>query len=146
MHTHAVAMRASCVAVALALTVACAKKEPIPQAAAVATVADVSLGRAVNSAQQVVASTDTFAPMDTIFVAVKTENTPAGTRVLARWVFTEGGTEQIVSERELTTTQAGTGYTSFFIANPGPWPAGSYQVRIGLNGEIKENKTFSVRG
>jgi len=143
MHTQVVAIKASCAAVALLLAVACAKKESVPQAA---TVADVSLGRAVNRAQQVDVPTDTFAPMDSVFAAVKTENTPAGTRILARWVFTEGGTEQIVSEKEITTTQAGTGYTSFFIANPGPWPAGSYQVRIGLNGEIKEKKAFSVRG
>lgn len=148
MHTHAVAVRASCVAVALVLTVACAKKAPAPEAGQgnAASVAAVSLGRAVNSAQQVDVPTETFAPTDTIFAAVKTENTPAGTRITARWVFAEGGAEQIVSEKELLTTQPGTGYTSFFIVNPGPWPAGSYQVRIGLNGEIKETKGFTVRG
>ncbi len=145
MRTNASAFKASCAAIALMLVVACAKKEA-NQAPATAMVTDVSLGRAVNSAQQVNVAVDTFTPSDTIFASVKTESTPVGTRISARWLFTEGGTEQVVSEKELVTNQPGTGYTSFYIVNPGPWPAGKHQVRIGLNGAMKETKGFTVRG
>jgi hypothetical protein len=98
------------------------------------------------TAQQVDRPTETFAPADTIFASVRTENTPAGTRLTARWVYTEGGTETVVSENDLLTTQSGTGWTSFHITNPGPWPAGTYEFRVGVNGEVKESKSFSVRG
>ncbi len=149
MRTNAAVVKASCAAVALLLVIACAKKAPEPhggQTSTVADVAEVSLGRTVNSARQVDVPMEDFAPADTIFASVKTENTPVGTRITARWVFTEGGAEQVVSENELLTNQPGTGYTSFHIVNPGPWPAGKYEVRIGLNGDIKKTKGFSVRG
>jgi hypothetical protein len=127
-------------------TATCAKKPAQDAPVANARVTEVSLGRAVNTAQQVDQPTSVFAPADTIFASVKTENTPAGTRITARWVYTEGGAENVVSENDLLTTQAGTGWTSFYITNPGPWPAGSYEFRVGVNGEVKESKGFSVRG
>lgn len=139
-----------CIAAVLMLAASCGNREPAPgtgQAPAVAPdVTEVSLGRAVNTAQQIDRPTEEFAPADTIYASVKTENTPAGTRILARWVYTQGGAEQVVSENELVTTEAGTGYTSFHVINPGLWPAGSYELRVGVNGEIKETKGFSVRG
>lgn len=148
MRTKALAVKLSCVSAALLLILACAKKQPEPQPGQVSTaeVAEVSLGRAVNSAQQVDVATESFSPTDTIFASVKTENTPVGTRIMARWVFTEGGAEQVISQDELLTNQPGTGYTSFHIVNPGPWPAGKYEVRIGLNGDVKKTKGFNVRG
>jgi hypothetical protein len=143
-----------CIAAALLLAASCGNREPAPGTgqtpevgrAVAPVVTEVSLGRAVNSAQQIDRPTEEFAPADTIYASIKTENTPAGTRIMARWVYTQGGAEQVVSENELVTTEAGTGYTSFHVINPSPWPAGSYEVRVGLNGEIKETKGFSVRG
>ena len=146
MRTSAVAVRSSVVLMSLVLVAGCGNKQPAQEVQPVAKIADVSLGRAVNSAHQVDVSTDTFAPGDSIFAAVKTENTPVGTRITARWVYTEGGAENVISESDLTTTVPGTGYTSFHITNPGPWPVGSYEVRVGLNGEIKETKGFRVSG
>jgi hypothetical protein len=141
------AVRSSAVILGLALVAGCGQKQPAPEAQPVAAkIAEVTLGRAVNSAHQVDHAMDTFAPTDSIFASVKTENTPAGTRISTRWVYTEGGAENIITENALTTTTAGTGYTSFHIANPGPWPAGSYEVRVGLNGEVKETKSFRVSG
>jgi hypothetical protein len=136
------------------LAVSCGNREPqprtgeTPNAGVVVApdVTEVALGRSVNTAEQVDQPTNEFTPADTIFASVKTENTPVGTRIMARWIYTEGGAEQVVSENELQTTEAGTGYTSFYLANPSPWPAGSYELRVGVNGEIKETKGFSVRG
>jgi hypothetical protein len=133
---------------------ACQKKEGTnrPDAGAPAPpreqarLTEVRLGHGVNSAHQVEQPADEFAPRDTIWASVKTESTPPETQILARWVYTEGGQEQIVAEDTHTTAQAGTGYTSFFAINPSAWPAGSYELRVGLDGEIKDTKKFSVKG
>ena len=109
-----------------------------------ASVTEVDMGRRINSAHQVEEKTDTFAPIDTLWASVRTENTPAGTRLLARWVYTEGDAEQIITEETHTTEQAGTGYTSFFAFNPDAWPVGSYELRIGVDGDIKKVKEFHV--
>jgi hypothetical protein len=146
MRSQSLAVRLSTVAVAAMLAAACAKKEPAPQVGQQAEITEVSLGKRVNTAQQVDQPTQTFTPVDTIFASVKTANTPVGTRITAVWVYTEGGADHVVSQNDLSTTQAGTGYTAFHVINPGPWPAGSYQVRVGLNGQVKETKNFSVRG
>jgi hypothetical protein len=137
-------------ALALVLAGACKGErragEPEAAGRAEARISEVELGRQVNTAHEIEQPTDTFAPGDTLFASVKTEDTPVGTRILGRWVYTEGGAEQVIAEETLTTDQPGTGYTSFHATNASPWPAGSYELRVGLNGEIKETKGFSVRG
>jgi hypothetical protein len=116
------------------------------QQAAEVRVSDLNVGRRVNSAHQIETMSDRFAPGDTVWASVRTENAPAGSRILTRWVYTEGGSEQIVAEETHTTAMAGTGYTSFFVANPVPWPAGSYEVRVSLDGEVRQTKEFRVEG
>jgi hypothetical protein len=145
MRTHSAANRIALLAVALLFVASCAKKESAPPVVEV-QVAAVDLGRGVNTAQQIDQPMDTFSPTDTIWASVRTEHTPAGTKIQARWVYTEGGAEQIVTETEHMTAKEGTGFTSFFIANPAPWPAGKYELRVGTNGKIQETKGFNVRG
>jgi hypothetical protein len=115
-----------------------------PSATPAVNIAEVEVGRRINSAHQIEQASDTFSPADTLWASVKTENTPAGTRILARWVFTEGDAEQIISEETHTTAQTGTGYTSFYAYNPSTWPPGSYELRVGVDGEIKKTKEFRV--
>jgi len=110
-----------------------------------ATVASLDTGRRINSAHQIEDGTEVFAPGDTLWASVKTEDTPAGTRILARWVYTEGDVDQIVTEETRTTANAGTGYSSFFAYNPTGWPTGSYEIRIGLDGEMKKTKEIHVK-
>ncbi len=143
----------ACIVLAVALT-GCSRKEGpegTGEDAATATppeptITEVETGRRVTSAHQVEEPVTSFAPTDTIWASVETRDTPAGTRILARWVYTEGTDEQVIGEETLTTANAGTGYTSFFVANPEPWPEGDYEVRIGIGSEVKETKTFSVKG
>ena len=113
--------------------------------AAPLTVSELDVGRRVNTAHQIDGATDTFTPEDTVWASVKTENTPSNTRLLTRWVYTEGDLEQIIAEETHTTVTAGTGYTSFFIANPDPWPTGSYEVRVGVEGEIRKVREFHIQ-
>jgi hypothetical protein len=131
------------------IVAACGRKDNATTGAPAATpaqvtVADLEVGRRINSAHQIEQASDTFSPADTLWASVKTENTPSGTRILARWVYTEGDAEQIISEETHTTAQSGTGYTSFFAYNPSTWPPGSYEVRVGVDGEIKKTKEFHV--
>jgi hypothetical protein len=142
---HPVENRLAVLAIVLLCVVSCAKKQVPPPAEEVKVTA-VDLGHGVNTAEQIDQPIDTFSATDTIWASVRTDNTPVGTRILARWVYTEGGTEQVVTETEHQTARPGTGYTSFFIANPSPWPVGKYELRIVTNGKVQETKAFSVRG
>lgn len=133
----------------LAVLASCGRKNDAttggtPAQTPAVSIADVEVGRRINSAHQIEMVTDTFAPGDTLWASVKTENTPSGTRILARWVFTEGDAEQIISEETHTTAQSGTGYTSFYAYNPSTWPPGTYELRVGLDGEVKKTKEFRV--
>lgn len=107
-------------------------------------IAAVELGRHVDSAQRVTDPTETFAPGDTLWASVETRDTPAGATILARWLYTEGDGEQLVAEERHSTAEAGSGFTSFHAVNPDPWPAGSYELRVSLNGGEEETKAFRV--
>jgi hypothetical protein len=153
MRLHRWGLAASLV-IAVGLTLACNKREGADEGNGKTAgdttrmevrVTEVQLGRGVDTAHQITEVIDTFAPGDTIWAAVRTENTPAGTSIVARWVYTEGGDDQIVGEETHTTAQSGTGWTSFFAANPNPWPAGSYELRIVTDGQVRETKGFSVK-
>ena len=142
---------------ALTLTIGCQKRErevdpeeaagrQTPREETTVSITEVQLGKEVNSAHQVEDPTDRFAPSDTIFASVKTEETPAGTTIVARWLYTEGDEEQVVAEDRHTTDRGGTGYTSFFISSSTPWPTGTYELRIVTDGQVRETKRFSVKG
>jgi hypothetical protein len=109
-----------------------------------ATIVEVELGHGVNSAHQIEQPVYEFSPTDTVWASVKTENAPAGTTVKVRWVYTEGGQEQVVAE-DSETAVTGTGYTYFFAANVNPWPAGTYEFRVGVEGGPEESRKFSMR-
>ncbi len=109
-----------------------------------ATIVEVELGHGVNSAHQIEQPVYEFSPTDTVWASVKTENAPAGTTVEVRWVYTEGGQEQVVAE-DSETAVTGTGYTYFFAANVNPWPAGTYEFRVGIGGGPEETRKFSMR-
>jgi hypothetical protein len=109
-------------------------------------IVSVQVGRQVDSAQRVTDPTETFAPDDTLWASVETRDTPAGATIAVRWLYTEGGDEQLVAEDSHTTSAAGSGFTSFHATNADPWPAGSYQVRVRVNGGKEQTKAFRVSG
>jgi hypothetical protein len=109
-----------------------------------ATIVEVELGHGVNSAHQIEQPVYEFSPSDTVWASVKTESAPAGTTVEVRWVYTEGGQEQVVAE-DSETAVTGTGYTYFFAANVNPWPVGTYEFRVGIDGGPEETRKFNMR-
>jgi hypothetical protein len=111
-----------------------------------AEIVSVELGRQVDSAQRVTEPVDSFSPADTLWASVETSETPAGATIVVRWIYTEGGEEQLVAEDRHTTAEAGRGFTSFHAANADPWPAGSYELRVRVNDGEEETKEFRVSG
>jgi uncharacterized lipoprotein YmbA len=151
-------LRPACCAIALALAVACGKKEnqettaqgaggavvPPPAAAPAAAlqVADVKVGNKLDANKQVSNATDTFSPKDTIFASVHTTGTAQNAQVVARWTFQDG---QTVSERTESISPTGDTYTEFHIAKPSGWPAGKYTLHVLLNGQEVQTKDFTVK-
>ena len=147
------------VAVALAIG-ACGKKEappapaPVPAPAPIApppaapapvagvTVTSVSLGNAVDAAQNVTMPQESFATKDTIYAAVSTSGTAANAAIAAKWTYQDG---QVVNESSQTIAPTGPAVTTFHISKPDGWPVGGYQVEISVDGKVIDSKKFDVK-
>ncbi len=150
--------RAGACALALALAVACSKKENqettaqgaggavVPPATstqpAALQVADVKLGNKIDANKQVSNTTATFTPRDTVFASVHTTGTAQNAQVVARWTFQDG---QTVDERTESISPTGDTYTEFHIAKPSGWPVGKYTLHVLLNGQEVQTKEFTVK-
>lgn len=105
---------------------------PASSASATGTVrlVDVELGNSVRPDKSVQSATETFAPNDTIFAAVKTDG--AGTATIeATWTYKDG---QVVKTDSRTIDPTGPAVTDFSIEKPGGWPTGDYKVEISVSG------------
>lgn len=153
----------SAIAVSIALALgACGKKEappapapvPAPAPAPVAvepapapvaqgvTVTSVSLGNAVDAAQNVTMPLENFASKDTIYAAVGTTGTSAATAIAAKWTYQDG---QVVNESSQTVAPVGPAVTTFHISKPDGWPLGAYAVEISVDGKVVDSKKFEVK-
>lgn len=109
-----------------------------------AKVTTIDLGNAISPDGRVAAGAarTTFAPTDTIYVSVLTDQPPAGAELSARWTFEDG---QLVSEGREQLTSSGDNATEFHISKPDGWPTGRYKVEIALNGQPSGQREFEVR-
>ena len=105
---------------------------PAAPAAATGTVrlVEVELGNSVRPDKTVQSATETFAPNDTIFAAVKTDGTGTAT-IEAKWTYKDG---QVVKTDSRTIDPTGPAVTDFSIEKPGGWPTGDYKVEISVSG------------
>lgn len=90
--------------------------------------------------------TSTFSPDDTFYAVVELQNAPDDTTVRAAWtaVDVEGETENTkIDSAEIPT---GSDQLHFTLENNTPWPAGSYQVDLYLDGELEQTLEFQVEG
>jgi hypothetical protein len=136
---------------ALATTLACSKAEAPPSpapytpppttAAAALKVTDVEVGRALDADKRVSDKTDTFKPMDTIYVSIATEGASPGAKLAAHWTYKDG---QLVKHDETSIAPAGKAATEFHIAKPSGWPVGDYKVEVTLDGVPAGSKSFKV--
>ena len=111
--------------------------------AAAVSVAEVHLGRAIGADKRVTQDTDDFSPNDTIYASVVTQGSAREARLTARWIYQDG---QTVEESTQTIAPSGTTVTEFHISKPGGWPAGTYTLRVLLDGREVESEEFEVSG
>lgn len=103
---------------------------PAASASGTVRLVDVELGNSVRPDKSVQSATETFAPNDTIFAAVKTDG--AGTATIeAKWTYKDG---QVVKTDSRTIDPTGPAVTDFSIEKPGGWPTGDYKVEISVDG------------
>jgi hypothetical protein len=112
-----------------------------PPAPAV-TVTDVQLGKALGADKKVQASTDTFAPKDTIFAVVSTDGSAPAAIIAVKWTYRDG---QTVKEDSKTIAPTGPATTEFSIQKPSGWPKGDYKVEVTVDGKPGPSKSFQVK-
>ena len=116
---------------------------PPPATGTALAVSAVEVGRTLNPDKTIGDNTETFTPMDTIYVSVATNGTSSGANLSAR--FTYGSDGQIVKEESRQIAPSGAATTEFHIAKPDGWPEGQYKVEVSLNGAPAGTKSFEVK-
>jgi hypothetical protein len=142
---------------ALTATIACAKKEapaadtqtaggavatPSAEPANALKVADIGVGKKLETGNRIAQETTTFSARDTIFAAVHTTGAGQNANLTARWTFQDG---QVVNERTETISPTTDSYTEFHISSAKGWPAGKYTLHVLLNGNEVQTKELEVK-
>lgn len=87
-------------------------------------------------------------PIDAVIHAVvHLKNAPANTTVMATWYVVDVG-PAAESNSKIDTTQItteGSRYIDFSLSPQPKWPAGSYKVEIGLNGQTVQTLPYTVK-
>jgi len=105
-------------------------------------IVSVLLGKAVGADDIVVADSEVFARKDSLHASVLTTGAHQGLSLSARWLAPDGST---IAETAQPLVPTGATATTFDISNPQGWPAGEYQVLIGVNKRTLLTKKFEVR-
>jgi hypothetical protein len=99
----------------------------------------MQLGRSVSADHSVGQPATAFKPEDTVYVAIQTTNTGAGT-VGVKWMYAG----QVLSEPSKKVAYKGAGNTEFHISESGGLPEGSYSVEGFIDGKSVGTRTFTV--
>ena len=145
--------RFSLFAAALLGASACGKKAaPVPPAppavppAPAPSVSTIETGKHLDANRRVTANESVFAPRDTIYLVVVTENAAPGSTLVAKWTFQTGqtvdSTQQAVAQTDSAHPAA---VTEFHLVKPSGWPAGTYRVEVWLNGVSSGSREIEVR-
>jgi len=105
-------------------------------------VVSVLLGKAVGADNVVLADSEVFAPKDSIHASVLTTGAHQGLSLSARWLAPDGST---IAETVQPLVPTAATATTFDISNPEGWPAGDYQLQIGINKRTLQTRKFQVR-
>ncbi len=142
--------------IALLGLAACGKKDeskaadtPVamaPAAPPMAAVSNIETGKHLGPNNRVTEATTTFAPKDTLYLSVVTDNSMPTTTLTAKWMF-EGGqlvdsTTQVVARTDMTNPTA---VTEFHVVKPSGWPVGKYKVEVWLDGVAAGSRDIEVK-
>lgn len=105
-------------------------------------ITSVTLGKAVDEEGQVRTTQDTFAPKDKIFAAVVSVGSSDGLTLAVRWTAADG---TVVASAGQSLKPSTPTVTTFSIAQPDPWPTGSYQLEVSINDRVVETRSFLVQ-
>ncbi len=112
--------------------------------ATVIEIAEVDLGKGIQSDKTIRDETDDFGQRDSVYASVRTTGAANSATITARWTFQDG---QLVDERTETISPTGSGdaNTVFFITQPNGLPKGNYTLTVLLNGAEAQKKEFEVK-
>ena len=105
-------------------------------------VVSVLLGKAVGADNVVLADSEVFARKDSIHASVLTTGAHQGLSLSARWLAPDGS---VIAETVQPLVPTAATATTFDISNPAGWPAGDYQLLIGINKRTLQTRKFEVR-
>lgn len=104
-------------------------------------VANVEIGRDIDTNNRVTSPTDQFKPTDVVYVTVLTTGTSPSATLKSVWTYEDG---QVVEETQQVISPTGEASTEFHVSKPDGLPAGKYRVEISLNGTPVQSKEFTV--
>jgi hypothetical protein len=118
---------------------------PTPAPASTAFhVSAVTLGSAVDAAQQVTKPATHFAQTDkTIYASVVSTGTTPDATLSARWNYLQGA-GMVISNVTQRLASDGPATTTFTLQNPDLWPEGKYNVEIAVDGKVVNTQAFTI--
>ena len=85
---------------------------------------------------------DTFEPLDSVFLDVRTSGTAGTYTISSRWFYPDG---TVITENSQIVNSAGPASTIFSMSKPDGWAPGTYKVEFSINGKLQQTKEFVVR-
>lgn len=138
-----------------ALAIAGCRKDEVPPADSVAlapaplpvaVVTTIETGKRIDANKRIVDTASTFAPRDTVYVSVVTNNATPSTSLKSIITFQTGqvvdSSTQVVA---IPMTTGGASVTEFHLVKASGWPTGDYTVEIWLDGQSAGTRTFTVK-
>lgn len=110
----------------------CGSKQPLQ-------VTTIQLGRTVNSDHTVGGFTSTFAPDDSICLAVLTGGAGSGT-IRVRWKYGQ----RVIDEPKKEVSYSDAAATDFRLLSPGGFPRGDYTAEVFVNDQLVGTRPFHV--
>ena len=105
-------------------------------------IADVRVGKAVDTDKKITDETDDFMPHDTVFASVHTTGAGNGATIGARFNYEDG---KVASDKNETISPTTDAYTEFRLAKPSGLKLGKYTLHVTLNGQEIQSKDFTVK-
>jgi hypothetical protein len=105
-------------------------------------VANVMIGKRLGPQNRMGEPTFQFAPEDTVFISMAVQGQPAEGKLSAHWLAQGGKTLDSASQPISAGDSAN---KEFHLSQAKGWKPGTYMVKIYLNGDSADAKTFAVR-
>ncbi len=105
-------------------------------------IASVDLGTTVDAEGRITEPLTAFAPGDAIRAAVIGVGSSDGLTLSARWLAPDG---REIGKAGQTLSPTAPTVATFTLAQPQPWPVGTYTLEVAINDRVVETRSFEVR-